>query len=189
VNATVTLGGLTIGLALLMHEFLPYAWQLATKKAGGGGAPGKLSKGAPAPAPTGKGFDAKAHAPYFLGNVVGMLAISCPGGLVGLAAARILSLLNFAGDKALTTGAGAATGSVTRHAATQLSATGSVVTLLLVLSVVFLWKRLPKAARWQLARGMLCGIALGLSSGAAGLTGSVLIPGANQVGDAIGGAL
>jgi hypothetical protein len=186
VNVTVTLGSLCIGLILLMREFLPVVWPLVTKK--GGGAAVKLTKGEAAPA-TGKSFDVRAHIPFLLGLTIGMLAISCPGGIIGQIAAKVLGVSNAIGDKALTSGTGSAVTAVTRHAATQLAAGGAVVTVLLVVAVIILRKSMPKPARKQLIAGLWCGITLGLSSGAAGITGSVLIPAANQFGAALGGTL
>lgn len=185
-NATVTLGGLVVGLILLMREFLPVAWATVGARRGGGGAV-KLEKGG-APAAS-KGFDVRAHLPFLGGLVIGMLAISCPGGIIGTTAARILGLSNTLGDKALSTGTGAAATAVTRHAGTQVTAPGAVITLLLIAGVIILRKALPKQARRQLLAGIWCGVTLGLSSGAAGLTGSVLIPAANQLGAALGGAV
>jgi hypothetical protein len=181
VNATVTLGGLVVGLILLMREFLPVAWQLVGKRGGSV----KLDKGE---APASKGFDVRAHAPFLGGLAIGMLAISSPGGIIGTTAARILGLSNTIGDKALATGTGAASTAVTRHAAAHVTPAGAVITLLLIAGVIILRKSLPKPARKQLIAGLWCGATLGLSSGAAGLTGSVLIPAANQLGAALGGA-
>jgi hypothetical protein len=182
-NATVTMGGLVVGLILLMREFLPVVWPMIAKRGGGsfrtdsgeGHVPGR--------------FDLRAHLPFLGGLVIGMLAISAPGGIIGTIAARILGLSNTLGDKALATGTGSAATAVTRHAATQITPAGAVVTLLLIAGVIILRKTLPKPARRQLFAGIWCGITLGLSSGAAGLTGSVLIPAANQLGQALGGAV
>jgi hypothetical protein len=178
------MGGLVVGLILLMREFLPVLWAMIGAKRGAGKV--HMEKGE-APAP-GKGFDVKAHLPFLGGLTIGMLAISCPGGIIGTIAAKVLGLSNTLGDKALTTGTGAAATAVTRHAATQITPAGGVVTLLLIAAVVILRKTLPKPARQQLLAGLWCGVTLGLSSGAAGLTGSVLIPAANQLGAALSGA-
>jgi hypothetical protein len=177
------MGGLCVGLILLMREFLPVAWAMVGKR---GGAPRVDNGQAPA---TSRSFDVRAHLPFLGGLVIGMLAISSPGGIIGTTAAKVLGLSNTLGDKALSTGTGAGTIAVTRHAAAHISPSGAVVTLLLIAAVIILRKSLPKPARKQMAAGLWCGITLGLSAGAAGLTASMLVPAANQLGAALGGAV
>lgn len=178
-TATITLGGLVVGLTLIMREFLPVAWAAIGK--------GKASKG-DSDGPAGGKFDPKAHLGFFAGAVVGMLAISTPGGIIGVIAAKMLGISNALGDKALSAGVGGASVSVTRHGAAQLSLYGSAVVLLLVIGLLILRKRFAKPQRRQLGAGLWCGVTLGLSSAAAGLTASVLIPAVEQLGHALGGA-
>jgi hypothetical protein len=178
-TATITLGGLVVGLTLIMREFLPVAWAAIGK--------GKAGKG-DGDAPASGKFDPKAHVPFFAGTGVGMLAISTPGGIIGAIAAKVLGISNALGDKALAAGVGGATTSVTRHGAAQLSIYGSAVVLLLVIAIIILRKKLAKPQKRQLGAGLWCGVTLGLSSAAAGLTASVLIPAVEQLGHALGGA-
>jgi hypothetical protein len=177
-TATITLGGLVVGITLLLREFLPVAWAALGK--------GKAGKG-DGEATAGK-FDPKAHIPFFAGTGVGMLAISTPGGIIGTIAAKILGISNAVGDKALAAGVDGGSVSVTRHGAGTLSIYGSAVVLLLVIAIIILRKKLAKPQRRQLGSGLWCGVTLGLSSAAAGLTAAVLIPAVEQLGHALGGA-
>jgi hypothetical protein len=180
------MGSLVIGLILLMREFLHVAWaHVGTKLRSGG----RFGGGEAPAAPTGQKFDIRVHLPFLGGMTIGMLAISCPGGIIGLIAGKVLGLSNTLGDKAISSGTGQAAADITRHTATQLNAAGTIVTLLLIAGVVILRKSLAKQARHQLFAGIWCGITLGLCSGAAGLTGHILIPAANRLGAALSGAV
>ncbi|MCC9307707.1 hypothetical protein LN042_11465 [Kitasatospora sp. RB6PN24] len=179
-NVTITLGGLLVGLVLILRQFLPATWGLLKLKAGGKGK-------SPDPDAAPARFNLREHIPFLLGATVGMLAISCPGGIICTLAAKIVGFSNTAGDKVLAAGAGGTTTSVTRHAAASMTQYGALVTVLLVAAVIILRKLLDKKARGQLGAGVWCGSTLGLSAGAAGLLGSVLIPAVNQLGHMIGG--
>lgn len=179
-NVTITLGGLLVGLVLILRQFLPATWAALKLKTGG---KGKSLDPDAAPAR----FNLREHAPFLLGATVGMLAISCPGGIIGTIAAKIVGFSNTAGDKVLAAGAGGQTTAVTRHATTTMTQYGALVTVLLVAAVIILRKLLDKKMRGQLGSGIWCGSTLGLSAGAAGLLGSVLIPAVNQLGHMIGG--
>lgn len=181
-NVTITLGGLLVGLILILRQFLPGAWTHLAK--------GKRSKGGdPTEAPAGGKFNLREHIPFIVGTTLGMLAISCPGGIVGTIAAKILQGSNKAGDVALHSGAGGTSTEVTRHAAATMTQYGAMVTLLLVAAVLVLRKILDKTHKKQMFAGVWCGSTLGLSAGAAGLLGAVLIPAANQLGQLLGGQL
>lgn len=179
----ITLGGLLIGLILLLRQFLPATWAMLKMKASKGGKGGGDHDGNAAPGR----FNLREHVPFLLGATLGMLAISCPGGIIGTIAAKIVGFSNTAGDKVLASGAGGASTSVTRHAATAMTQYGGLVTVLLVAAVIILRKILDKAHKRQMFSGVWCGSTLGLSAGAAGLLGTVLIPAANQLGAFIGG--
>lgn len=184
-NVTITLGGLLIGLAILVRQFLPWIWKaLPGLKAKRGGKPG----GEPHPDASGK-LDAHEHIPFGIGTLVGMLAIASTGGLLGKSAGWIVQGSNKIGDTALHQGTASASTSVTRHASTQLADTGSMVALLLVVGVAVLWKVIDKARRRQMFSGVWCGSTLGLSAGAAGLLGSVIIPTANNIGGFLAGKM
>jgi hypothetical protein len=180
VTVTTSLGGLFIGLVLLLRQFLPAVWAAAMKKIGRPGGDHDHHHG------TGK-FNIRDHAPFVLGTILGMLAIACPGGVLGTIAGHIVGFSNAIGDKVLAAGSGGATTSVTRHAAATLTQYGGMVTALLVGAVLILRKILDKRAKNQMASGVWCGCTLGLSAGAAGLTAAVLIPAANQLGVLLGG--
>jgi hypothetical protein len=179
VNAVVTLGGLAVGLILILREFAPTAWATLMKKTGKGG--GEAAEGA------GK-FNVKAHVPFLAGTAIGMLAISTPGGIIGTGAAKILGISNAIGDKALSAGVGSASTAASRgvHAMDQY---GGLIVLLLVASVIILRKALPKPQKRQMFAGVWSGCTLGLTAGAAGVTAAVLVPLAEQLGHALGGAV
>lgn len=124
-NVTITLGGLLVGLILILRQFLPATWSLLKMKAGKKG--GEHHEGT-APAR----FNIREHTPFLLGTTLGMLAIACPGGIIGTIAAKIVGVSNMVGDKALQSGAGGGTTSVTRHAVTAMSQYGQLITVLLV---------------------------------------------------------
>lgn len=175
--ATVTLGGLGVGAALLIREFAPNGWNHLMRSKGKGGGEQTESTG---------GFNIRAHIPFLLGAALGMLAISVPGGFIGTAAGHILGISNSLGDKLLSAGTGGHTTAATRHAAQTMDQYGSLVVALLVFAVFVLRKTLAKPHRKALRFGVWCGCTLGLSAGAAGLTASVLIPIAEQLGHALG---
>lgn len=178
-NVTITLGGLAVGLVLILRQFLPDAWAALMKKGGGpteGGA--SASK-----------FNLRAHVPFLIGTTVGMLAISCPGGIIGTLAAKAVGISNTVGDKVVSSGVGATATSVTRHAAATVTPFGGLVTFLAVVAVILLRKTLNKQAKGQMFSGVWAGSTLGLSAGAAGLTATVLIPLVNQAGALLGGQL
>lgn len=177
-SITITLGGLLVGLVLLLRQFLPNAWTLLKVKAGRKG-------DGDAPAAGGK-FNLREHVPFILGAILGMLAIACPGGIIGTIAGKIAGFSNAAGDKVLSSGAGGATTSVTRHATATMTQYGAMVTVLLVAAVIIIRKSLDKTHKKQMFSGVWCGSTLGLSAGAAGLLGTVLIPAANQLGAFLG---
>lgn len=173
----VTLGGLGVGAALLIREFAPNAWGHLMRSKGKGGGEQADSAG---------GFNIRAHVPFLLGAALGMLAISVPGGFIGSMAGHILGISNSIGDKVLSSGAGGATTAATRHAAQTMDQYGSLIVVLLVFAVFVLRKTLAKPHRKAMRFGIWCGCTLGLSAGAAGLTASVLIPLAEQLGHALG---
>lgn len=179
-TVTITLGGLLVGLVLILRQFLPATWALLKLRAGAKRGGGHEDHIAPAR------FNLREHIPFLIGATLGMLAISCPGGIIGTIAAKIVGFSNTAGDKVLASGAGGATTSVTRHATAAMSQYGAMVTMLLVAAVVIMRKILDKTHKRQMFSGVWCGSTLGLSAGAAGLLGTVLIPAANQVGAFLG---
>ncbi|MFI6443806.1 hypothetical protein [Kitasatospora sp. NPDC050543] len=183
-NATVTLGGLAVGIVLHIREFGPGLWATLMKKAGKSGPPRGDAEG------EAKGkFDIKAHVPYLVGDAIGMLAIATPGGFIGVAAAKISGISNTIGDMVLSSGTGSPTTAATRAAAHTMDSYGSLVVLLLIATVFVLRKSMPKPQRKQLITGLWSGSTIGLSAGAAGITAAVLIPVAEQLGHAIGGQL
>jgi hypothetical protein len=149
----------------------------------------KAGKGGDSGGDTGGKFNIKAHITWLLGAAVGMLAISCPGGISRTAAGKMLGLSNTIGDKLLSSGTGGHTTAATRHAVEVMDDYGALVVLLLIAGVLILRKALPQQQKSKLGWGVWAGCTLGLSAGAAGLTGTVLVPLAEQLGHALGGAV
>lgn len=179
-NTTVTLGGVVVGVALHIREFAPAAWATLMKKGG---------KGDGQPADGAGKFNLKAHAPFLVGDAIGILAISCPGGFIGNIAGRVLGFSNAVGDKVLSSGVGGHTVAATRHAAQVMDQGGAAIVVLLVFTAIVLRKTLPRPQKRQLGAGVWSGATLGLSSAASGLAGAALVPLAEQLGHALGGAV
>ncbi|WP_052509100.1 hypothetical protein [Kitasatospora griseola] len=178
-NTTVTLGGVVVGVALHIREFAPAAWATLFKKG---------ASDMPAPA-AGSKFNIRNHVPFLAGDAIGVLAISCPGGVIGNVAGKMLGFSNALGDKVLSSGVGGSTVAATRNAAHVMDQGGAAIVVLLVFTAFVLRKALPKPQRRELATGMWSGATLGLSSAASGLAAAALVPVAEQLGHALGGSV
>ncbi|WP_282204523.1 hypothetical protein [Kitasatospora fiedleri] len=181
-NTTVTLGGVVVGTALHIREFAPAAWATFAKKAA------SKTDGAP-PAAAAAKFNLRDHVPFLVGDAIGMLAISCPGGLIGTAAGKVLGFSNTIGDKVLSSGVGGSTVAATRDAAHAMDQGGAAVVVLLVFTAFVLRKTMQKPQKKALGTGMWSGATLGLSSAASGIAAAALVPVAEQLGHTLGGAL
>jgi hypothetical protein len=165
----VTIGGVTIGLAILLGNLISW-W------------PGL------------KGFrkDPASRAaelgPFLIAWAYGVLAILTVGGLIGWAADTALWISNWLGDVALVWGVG---GQIGQHghavAYLPLTQTGTAIVLLLTVCIVVAVKKSKVGP--QLKSGAWCGICLGTSAGVAGFAAVPLATAVNWAGDTLYGAI
>lgn len=155
----VTLGGVTVGVAILTATAIK--WVFREKK------------------------QPAALVPFVLAFAYGMLLILSAGGLLGSAADIALWGANGLGDLSLVWGVGGGTQDVTRPTAMPLSNGGHAIVLLLTVALFALWKFAGRIPNGKLAAGILCGICLGLSGAVAGWAAVPLASGANLAGLAL----
>lgn len=165
----VTIGGVTIGLAILIHY-------------GVGWWPGhKALRKDPAGA-------ASRLLPFLVAWSYGVLAILGVGGLVGWAADTALWISNWLGDAALVWGVGGKSGqSAAGSGYLPLTQTGGALVLLLTVALVAAVKKSRHGS--DIKRGAWCGICLGTSAGVAGFAAVPLAQAANWTGALVYGAL
>lgn len=164
-----TLGGVTIGLALLIRHLIHW-W------------PGlKSLRTAPAQ-------HALNLAPFLAAWAYGVLAILTVGGLIGWIADTALWITNWLGDAALVWGVGGQAGQASRGTGyLPLTQTGGAIVLLLTVALIAAIKKSSRGA--DLKAGAWCGICLGTSAGIAGFAAVPLAQAANWAGGALYGAI
>ncbi|MFI5979173.1 hypothetical protein [Streptomyces sp. NPDC051452] len=173
-TATVSLGGVTIGLSIL-------AWHL-TKwwKTGKGGGPG---------GPGGGGRDPKVLLPLLSSMSLGMISITAAGGLIGTAATFLLNTGSLIGNWSLVSLTGTATPEVTRSGLKALTPGGCALLVIYFVICVALWKSGAKILKGKIAAGVIAGVMLGLSAGFRGVASLALVTITNTVGDKITGVV
>lgn len=165
----VTIGGVTVGIAILIHHLVGWWPSLKT-----------LSKD-----PMGQ---AAKLAPFLIAWSYGVLAILGVGGLVGWAADTALWISNWLGDVALVWGVGGKAGQPVAAAAyLPLTQTGGAVVLILTVALLAAVKK-SKYGR-DIKLGAWCGVCLGTSAGIAGFAAVPLAQAVNWAGAAVYGAL
>ncbi|MET7560580.1 hypothetical protein ABZS95_10285 [Streptomyces sp. NPDC005479] len=163
----VTIGGVTLGLAILVWRVI--AWWPGAKT---------LRKD-----PAGQ---AAALAPFLAAWAYGVLAILTVGGLIGWMADTTLWISNWLGDVALVWGVGGKAG---QSAGTvpylPLTQTGGAIVLLLTIAVI----GAAKKGRWgsDVKAGAWCGICLGTSAGVTGFAAVPLAIAVNWLGEHVYG--
>ncbi|SCD61525.1 hypothetical protein [Streptomyces sp. PpalLS-921] len=163
----VTIGGVTVGLALLL-------WHLVTWWPGT-----KTLRSNPA-------GHAGALLPFLAAWSYGVLAILTVGGIIGWIADTTLWISSWLGDAALVWGVGGEPGqSAGKASYLPLTQTGTALVLLLTVAVLAAVKR----SRWgsDIKRGAWCGVCLGTSAGVAGFAAVPLAQAANWAGGALYG--
>ena len=161
----VTIGGVTVGLAILLHTLV--TWWPGTKA---------LRKD-----PAGQ---VGALLPFLASWTYGVLTILTVGGIIGWAADSTLWISNWLGDVALVWGVGGQPGQTAGTVAyLPLTQTGTALVLLLTVVVLAAVKK----SRWggDIKRGAWCGICLGTSAGVAGFAAVPLAQAANWAGGAL----
>ncbi|MFE1272084.1 hypothetical protein [Streptomyces sp. NPDC058758] len=164
-----TLGGVTIGLALLIRHLIHWWPGLKPLQAAPLDHAGRLL-------------------PFLAAWCYGVLAILTVGGLIGWVADTTLWITNWLGDAALVWGVGGQAGQVTRGPSyLPLTATGGAIVLLLTVALVAAIKKSARGA--DLKAGAWCGICLGTSAGIAGFAAVPLAQAANWAGGALYGVI
>ncbi|WP_046503119.1 hypothetical protein [Streptomyces odonnellii] len=161
----VSLGGVTVGLSLL-------GWEIARWWPGRKRVAKQLVR----------------LVPFTLAALYGMLLVLSAGGLLGLGADWSLWGASELGDAVLEYGIGSDAPNVTRSSNLVLTPGGHAFVIVATGVLIAVWTR-RGGFRWDLARAVLCGITLGLSSGVAGIAGYVLSPVVSTAGDVIVGLL
>lgn len=164
-----TLGGVTIGLALLIRHLIQW-W------------PGlKSLQSAPLQ-------HAGRLLPFLAAWCYGALAILGVGGLIGWAADTTLWITNWLGDAALVWGVGGQAGQAARGTAyLPLTQTGSATVLLMTVALMAAVRKSSRGA--DIKAGAWCGACLGTSAGIAGFAAVPLAQAANAVGQTVYGAI
>ncbi|MFF3558951.1 hypothetical protein ACFYXS_02765 [Streptomyces sp. NPDC002574] len=176
-TATVTLGGVTIGLSIL-------AWHLSRWWRTGGGGP----KVGPA-AGGGGGRDPKTLIPLLSSVALGMLCVTAAGGVLGTGATMLLSAGNLLGDWSLTAVTGSSTPSVTRSGHNALTPGGCAALVVYVIGLIAVWRSGGKLFHGRVVSGVICGVMLGLSAGFSGVAASAVVTVFNWAGDKVTGVM
>jgi hypothetical protein len=165
----VTIGGVTVGLALLVSYLV--TWWPGMKKLRGN-ALGQLGL----------------LLPFLAAWAYGVLTILTVGGLIGWAADTALWISNWLGDVALVWGVGTTAGtSAGGGTYLPLTQTGGALVLLMTVFMVAAVKK-SRYGR-DLKQGAWCGICLGTSAGIAGTAAVPLAQAANTIGATVYGVL
>ncbi|MEV5289936.1 hypothetical protein AB0K64_01690 [Streptomyces sp. NPDC053741] len=173
-TATVSLGGVTIGLGILAWHFTKW-W-----RAGGGKGPGPGGGG---------GRDPKVLLPFMSSMALGMVAVTAAGGLIGTAAVFLLNGGSMAGNWSLVALTGTATPEVTRTGLKALTPGGSALLAIYFVILIAMWKSGAKLLKGKIVSGIVCGCLLGLSAGFSGVGSVALVTITNTVGDKITGVV
>ncbi|MFI2757816.1 hypothetical protein ACH5A3_02900 [Streptomyces echinatus] len=173
-TATVSLGGVTIGLGILAWHLTK--WWRTGGKGGGPGAPGG-------------GRDPKVLLPLLSSMSLGMVSITAAGGLIGTAATFLLNTGSLVGNWSLVSLTGTATPEVTRSGLKALTPGGCALLAIYFVVCVALWKSGAKILKGKIAAGVIAGVMLGLSAGFSGVASVALVTITNTVGDKITGVV
>lgn len=165
----VTIGGVTAGLAILIHHLV--GWWPGTK----------ALKNDPL-------GHAGSLAPFLAAWAYGVLAILSVGGLIGWIADTTLWISNWLGDAALVWGVGGQAGrAATGGSYLPLTQTGGAIVLLLTVAALAAAKK-SRYGR-DIKSGAWCGICLGTSAGVAGFAAVPLAQAANWAGTSVYGVI
>jgi hypothetical protein len=162
-----TLGGVTIGLAILIQHMIEWYPGLARLK----------KKPVPYLA---------ALLPFVYGWCYGALGTLTAIGLIGWSFDTALWATNWLGDALLWLGVGVEAGQVSHGATQPLTVFGNCVVFLLTVGTFALIKHTP--AGTAVKRGTWSGLCLGTSSGVAGVAAVPLATAVNSLGETVYGA-
>lgn len=165
----VTIGGVTIGLAILIYHLV--TWWPGTK----------VLRSNPA-------GHAGALLPFLAAWAYGVLTILTVGGIIGWVADTALWISNWLGDVALVWGVGGQPGQAAGQLGyLPLTQTGTALVLLLTVAVLAAVKKSRFGG--DIKAGAWCGICLGTSAGIAGFAAVPLAQAANWCGGALYGVV
>lgn len=167
---SVTTAGFALGLALLVVEH--WRWF----KGSGGGGKGKGDDGG------GAARDPKALVPYWFGVAFGVLMVACPAGLLGVGADVLRWGGNGAGGWVMSTMTGQNASAVGATGAPGLNQYGALVVTGLVLVLFWQRKRIAKLAKGRWKKGVVSGVLLCITTGAAAILATAIVNGTNDVG-------
>lgn len=167
-NTALSVGGLGIGLAVLVWYLL--RWWNAQKNV-----------------KTGK--DWRSLTPLASGIILGILAASCAGGLLGTVAGWVRNLSNTAGDKVISGATGTGTQTLATAGVPNLTPGGAIIVLAAFVSLFALWKKVKDTSRKPLVFGSVAGATVGMSPGIAGTLALALIPLVNEAGNSLLGII
>ena len=166
-TASLTAGGLAVGLAIPLH-FAAH-WIKANFKS--------------------KKKDWKSLVPFAGGIAYGGLASMCTGGLIAFGAGLITWLGNGAGSLAMWGVTGGNTTRGVRATPVELTAEGNIILFLLTVCVLGLWKAIKAEEKRLAKRGIFAGVLLGLSAVLGGAVAVLVIPAINRFGAQLLGAV
>lgn len=161
---TVTLGGVTIGLALLGWELIRW-W------------PGRASLMKKPAKYAGELL------PFVIAFFYGTLGTLTVMGLIGWAFDMALWASNWLGDAVLWIGVGVSVGQTAQGVTLPLTVFGNCAVLLFTVCMIAAVKFTPASS--ELKRGAWCGICLGTSSSVAGMLAVPLATAINAIGQAV----
>ncbi|WP_406420020.1 hypothetical protein [Streptomyces sp. NBC_00842] len=165
----VTIGGVTVGIAILIYRLVTWWPGLKTLRKDLAGQAGQL-------------------APFLLAWAYGVLAILTVGGFIGWVADTTLWISNWLGDVALVWGVGGSTGQAAgRVAYLPLTQTGGAIVFILTVAMLAAVKK-SRYGR-DIKAGAWCGICLGTSAGVAGFAAVPLAQAVNWCGGALYGVV
>jgi hypothetical protein len=163
----VTIGGVTIGLAILVSTLVTWWPGLKALRKDPAGHTGRLL-------------------PFLAASAYGVLAILTVGGLVGWIADTTLWISNWLGDVALVWGVGGVSGqSASGGTYLPLTQTGGALVLLLTVAILAAVKKSKHGQ--DIKAGAWCGVCLGTSAGIAGFAAVPLAQAANWAGASLYG--
>ncbi|MFH8369177.1 hypothetical protein [Streptomyces sp. NPDC018031] len=163
-NVALTAGGLLVGLVIL--AWYGVRWWHANKNK-------KQSK------------DWKALGPLGYGVLLGILGAAVTGGILGWVFTRVRSASNATGEKVLGSATGANGHAVASTQLPPLTVGGAILTVLVFVAAIALWKRWDKAEQKMIGAGAVSGATLGTSAGVAGSGALALVPLINSIGDSL----
>lgn len=131
------------------------------------------------------GRDPRKLGPFLGAYCMGSLFTLCAGGLLGWAAGMITGGTNTTGNKTVPGVTGTDGADIAPGIAGALTPGGALLVFLLTGVFVIALKSAAKQISWRMIGGLICGVCLTYTAGAAGLLDSTLTPVVNMAGDRV----